>query len=280
MTRAAITWIVAGILGATGCAQHGMVDDGTTVAYGRAFAGLLRNGAELPPKGDGYHVPKRWVRRGNQYGTDELITMIVRVGRRVEREADTSVGVADLSPKNGGPTVWHRSHQTGRDIDLLMFAVDGKGRRLKSNAMVRFKDDGSSRPKDTHGKRRSKRHFDVERNWLLVRALLEEPTVQVQYIYVFEPLEQLLIEHAREIGEPAGLIEHAAAAMEQPLDSSKHDDHFHIRIYCPTNDRALGCEDGYIRAWHKKLYKYGWDAFIAGARIAAIAMKLASLVML
>lgn len=280
MTRAAIAWIVAGILGSAGCARHGMVDDGTTVAYGRTFAGLLRNGTELPPKGDGYHVPKRWARRGNQYGTDELITMIVRVGRRVEREADSSIGVADLSPEVGGPTIWHRSHQTGRDVDLLMFGVDRKGRPLKSNAMIRYKDNGSSRPKDAHGKRRSTRQFDVERNWVLVRAILEEPAVQVQYIYVYEPLEQLLIEHAREIGESDGLIEHAAAVMEQPIDSSKHDDHFHVRIYCPTSDRVLGCEDGYVREWHKKLYKYGWDAFIASARIAAIVMKFASIVVL
>jgi len=279
MTRAAITSIVVGILGATGCAQHGMVDDGTTVAYGRTFAGLLRNGAELPPNGDGYHVPKRWVRRGNQYGTDELITLIVRVGRRIEREADSSIGIADLSPQTGGPTIWHRSHQTGRDVDVLMFAVDSRGRSLKSDAMVRFKDDGSSHPKDSHGNHPSKRQFDVERNWMLVRAFIEEPTVQVQYIYVYEPLERLLIEHAREIDEPTGLIEHAAALMEQPIDSSKHDDHFHFRIYCPTSDRALGCEDGYVREWHKKLYKYGWDVLVASARVAALAIKIASVML-
>lgn len=280
MSRAAITWIVAGILGATGCAQHGMVDDGTTIAYGRTFAGSLHNGAKLPPEGDGYHVPRRWVRRNNQYGTDELVTMIVRVGRRMERETHSSVGIADLSPKTGGHSVWHRSHQSGRDVDILMFAVDAKGRPLESNAMIPFKDDGWSHSKGTHGHHWSKRKFDVDRNWQLVRALLEEDTVQIQYIYVWEPLEHMLIEHAREIGEPDDVVEYASEILSQPIESSKHDDHFHIRIYCPTGDRAFGCEDGYVHDWQKKLYKYGWDAFVASARIAAIAMKFASFVML
>jgi hypothetical protein len=31
--------------------------------------------------------------------------------------------------------------------------------------------------------------------------------------------------------------------MEQPLDSSKHHDHIHVRILCPAGDRSLGCRD-------------------------------------
>jgi penicillin-insensitive murein endopeptidase len=276
MTRPANTLVLVTLL-ASACASQGMVDDGTTVSHGRSFEGHLRNSAQLPPQGEGYVVPKRWVRRGNQHGTDELITMIVRVARRVHRETGEALGVADLSPKMGGPTPWHRSHQTGRDVDLLLFAVDRKGNPLPADAMVPFKEDGSSYTVDSHGKRRSKRYFDAERNWALIRAVLEEPTVEVQYIYVYEPLKQLMIEHALEAGEPNGIIEHASAVMEQPVDSSKHDDHIHVRIYCPESDRMFGCRDGWVRPWHKKLYKYGWEAFVSSAQYVPAAVQVAVL---
>ena len=98
MTRALTVWMLAGFLWLPACARHGMVDDGTTVSYGWSFAGQLHNGVRLPRRGEGYRVPERWVERGNLYGTDELITMIVRVGRRVYRETGQRIGVADLSP--------------------------------------------------------------------------------------------------------------------------------------------------------------------------------------
>jgi len=269
---------LAAMLAGSACAQHGMANDGTTVAFGDAYAGSLHRGVELPPDGDGYWVPKRWVRRGNQYGTDELVTMLVRVGRHLDREhGEPRLGVADLSPRGGGASAWHRSHQTGRDVDLLMFAIDGRGRSLPTDAMVRFKADGSSRRTDSHGKRRSRRYFDTARNWALVRALLEEHTVEVQYIYAFEPLKQALLEHAREIEEPAWLIAQADAVIEQPLDSSPHDDHFHVRIYCPRGDRALGCRDDDDRPWHEHLL-YRWASVLARVRSVMVAVRIALLI--
>jgi penicillin-insensitive murein DD-endopeptidase len=235
--------LLCGLLWFSACASHGVVGDGTTVSYGRSFNGRLLSGVRLPHRGEGYRVPERWVERGNLYGTDELITMIVRVARRVHRETGQRLGVADLSPPGGGRSRWHRSHQTGRDVDLLLFAVSPRGRPLDADAMVRFTDDGSSRSKDTHGQFHSRRYFDRARNWALIRALLQEPTVDIQIIYIYEPLKHLLLAHARATGEPEALIARADATMAQPLDSSKHNDHIHVRIACPASDRALGCRD-------------------------------------
>ncbi len=266
---------LAGLLALVGCGRYGVVDDGTTVSFGRSYDGILKNGTQLPPWGEGYWVPSRWVRRGNQYGTEETIAMIVRVGRRVFRETGGArLGVADLSPRGGGSSPWHRSHQTGRDVDMLYFAVDYKGRPLRSKAMVRFKGDGSSHRIDSHGIRRSKRSFDVERNWILIRALLEEQTVEVQYIYMYEPLIALLLDHARKLGEPEELIARAEAVMEQPVDSSPHDDHLHVRLFCPENDRPFGCLDGRTPRIDTEA-DFDWQGVLLGAAFMRAVVKLA-----
>lgn len=277
MIHAARALLLAGILLATACVTHGIVDDGTSVSHGRAFAGQLLQGVRLPRKGEGYRVPARWIERGNLYGTDELVTMIVRVARRVYRETGQRLGVADLSPPGGGRSRWHRSHQTGRDVDLLFFTVNRRGRPLEADAMVRFRDDGSSKPKDTHGELRSRRYFDARRNWILVRALLEEPTVDIQRIYIYDPLKQLLLRHARAAGEPAELIARADALMEQPLDSSKHHDHMHVRIFCPDTDRALGCTDGRAAPRSPALRAYESLLVQLAAPLIDIMLRLASL---
>lgn len=233
-----------------GCAQFGMVDDGSTLAFGPGTGGWLENARKLPPRGDGYWVPPRWSARGNQYGTDELVGMVVRVGRRLQRETvGPPMGVADLAAPIGGKTRWHRSHQTGLDVDLLFFMLDDRGVPVTPHEMWHVADDGVA----TVGGYR----FDVARNWALVRALLEEPTVEVQYVFVYDPLKQMLLDHARAAGEPTDLIDRAEYLLQQPGDAAPHDDHFHVRVYCPEDDRALGCDDRGSLRWSKKLYKYG-----------------------
>jgi hypothetical protein len=86
--------------------------------------------------------------------------------------------------------------------------------------------------------------------------LLEEPTVEVQFIFVYEPLAAMLLEHARAIGEPPGLVAWASEVLHQPSSAAPHDDHFHVRIFCPIDDRVLGCADSGALRWKKKDYKY------------------------
>ncbi len=243
-----LRWIVP-FVAIAGCAHHGVVDDGTSVSYGKGNKGALHTGVKLPLTGDGYWVPPRWKRRGNIYGTDELVALVVRVGRRMQRELPgvQPFGVADLSPRVGGPSRFHRSHQSGRDVDVLFYYMDESGKSLKSSWMKRVDEYGAT----VDGLR-----FDVERNWALVRALIEERSVEVQYIFVYEPLKHLLLEHAISAGEPNGLVEHAAYLLHQPGDSAPHNDHFHVRIYCPPSDRPLGCRDRGVLRWKKKAYKY------------------------
>jgi hypothetical protein len=60
----------------------------------------------------------------------------------------------------------------------------------------------------------------------------------------------MLLDHARAIGEPEGLIDLAAASMSQPSDSAPHNDHMHVRIYCPPGEPT--CRDYALRPPAKK----------------------------
>lgn len=252
-----------------GCAALGGVNDGTSLAYGALNEGLLIHGIRLPEHGDGYRIPPSWVHRGSSFGTDELVSLVVHAARRVDSELPGSkLYVADLSPMHGGWTRWHRSHQNGRDADLLFFAVDEKGRAAPPpDTMPKFDPNGHAR---MPGRPATTLTFDIPRNWALVRALLEAPDVDVQYLFISEPLKQLLLTHATAHGEPLDLIEKADAILHQPEDSAPHDDHLHLRIHCPASDRSLGCREQGPMRWLKKSYKYRLVAVLEEALLMPI----------
>lgn len=254
----------AALVVAGGCIGPGYFTDGSSVSVGAFNRGALRHGARLPAEGDGYVVPPLWQRRGASYATDELVAAIEHVAARVRREYPGAIlGVGDMSLRGGGLSVLHRSHENGRDLDLIYYAVDERGRPVApADSMPRYPFfDLRARPPapQEHGVAFgpfSPRFFDVARNWALVRALLEEPGIEIQYLFIHARLRERLLAYAASEGEDPSLLERAEAILHQPGDSAPHDDHLHVRIFCAEDDRAFGCKDvGPVR-WWKKRYKY------------------------
>jgi penicillin-insensitive murein endopeptidase len=247
----------------SGCAGPGLFTDGSSVSVGSFNRGALRRGAHLPARGEGYLVPPLWQARDSRFGTDELVDALEHVARRVHREYPGSLlGIGEMSQRAGGPSVLHHSHENGRDADLIYYAVDERGRPVAPvDSMPCYGADLRARtpPPQLHGVVYgpfSPRRFDVARNWALVRALLEEPEIAVQYLFIYAPLRAKLLAYAETHDEDPALVDRAAALLHQPGDSARHDDHLHVRIFCAENDRAYGCVDrGPIR-WWKKRYKY------------------------
>lgn len=186
--------------------------------------------AWLPRHGDGYLIPDTWAARGLRYGRPELIELVGRVAERVAEEVPGAMlYVGDLSLRTGGWTQWHRSHRNGCDVDLLFYATDASGAAIAPpSSMVSFDSRGVAVLSDG-----STLYFDVERNWALVRALLEDQTAQVVRIFVSDALRAQLLSYAEGIEAPRALIARAAAVLGQPSDSAAHDDHFHVRIAPP-----------------------------------------------
>jgi penicillin-insensitive murein endopeptidase len=233
--------LVLAAIALAGCAELGVVSDGTSISVGKPNRGYLIEGTRLPDKGAGYLSREVWLARNNRYGTDELIDLVSGVARRMRGHVkDVKLVVADLSSKGGGggasSSQFHRSHQSGRDADLLPYMRDAEGKPFEPDAMHVFDAHGVA--KDGTGIK-----LDVPRTWALVKELLGAPEAPVQYIFMYEPLVLLLLEHAKQAGEPEALIAKARKALRQPGDSARHDDHMHVRVYCSEADRAYGCID-------------------------------------
>jgi penicillin-insensitive murein DD-endopeptidase len=224
-----------------GCAELGVVTDGSSISYGKPNRGYLIDGVKLPDSGPGYTTREMWSQRGNRYGTDELVTLVKAVSKRMKKKVkDVRLVVADLSGNDGGESKqFHRSHQNGRDADLLYYMRDAEGKPFEPDAMRKF--DNSGRAVDGSGIT-----VDIPRTWLLVKELLtaNEAYVQyVQYIFMYRPIAEKLIEYATAQKEPEELIARALKACKQPGDSAPHNDHMHVRVYCAATDRQFGCTD-------------------------------------
>jgi penicillin-insensitive murein endopeptidase len=156
--------------------------------------------------------------------------MIERAARGVARRHPGSVlELGDLSRRGGGEVRGHSSHESGRDADLGLYAVDAKGKQIHARTFVRF--DSSLRSTNVRGAR-----FDAARNWLLVQHLLTDPRARVSHIFIADPLRQALIAEAKRRGVSRALLTRAQLAMMQPSGAEPHDDHMHVRISCPRAD--------------------------------------------
>ncbi len=264
MVRARAGWLAASLMtSAAACAGPNLWTDGTSVSTGTTSQGRVRRPAKLPLAGPGFVVPPRWSERGFQYGVEELVAAIQRAAKAVSGRAKKGLlGVADLGPRRGGKSLWHSSHQSGRDVDLHFYSVDAKGHPLDApnNEMIRYDPDGKPylRGRVPYAEPGWEgRRFDTARNWQLVEALLTDPEIRVQWVFVSQGLEDRLLAYAARKQKPAWLIEYARTVMSNPNDAPPHDDHFHVRIYCSRSDRFHGCVDrGPVWQHEKKRYKY------------------------
>lgn len=211
---------------------------GRSLSVGTAQDGFIVSARPLPLPGDHYAVLPRQLSRKLLYGTQELIGAIVSASDAVAAASPGAVlGVGNIGRREGGDIPYSVSHNAGRDADLAFYATDPRGRPVLLPDLVRF--DGSGRSRDFDGFYR----FDVARNWLLVRALATDPQVQMEYLFISDPLRALLLGHARQLGEPPEVVQRAASMLMQPGRDIPHDDHLHIRIYCGRADRGAGCEN-------------------------------------
>jgi penicillin-insensitive murein endopeptidase len=200
--------------------------------------GELLDGFQLPITGEHHAFADNVRSRGAQYTTLEAAALLARAARTVDEAAPGApLILGDCSAKGGGALERHASHQSGRDLDLLFYVKDSRGKSVPSPGFAHF--DGRGRCTDEACDLR----FDVARNWWLVRTLLASQRPAVQYIFVSRPLAAMMLHYARRFGEHPSILRRAASILHQPRDAPPHDDHIHVRIYCGDADLKQGCED-------------------------------------
>jgi penicillin-insensitive murein endopeptidase len=174
---------------------------------------------------------------GRFYGTWELVQLLERAARRVAfRVPGAKLSLGELSREKGGRIDGHRSHESGRDVDIGFYTTRADGNPYYAYAFAEIDDRGRGVPPNQYLR------FDDARNWELVAKLLSDGDARVQYIFVASYLRQRLLTEAVRRGAPSVLIERAKAALMQPARGNPHRSHFHVRIYCAPADREL-CHD-------------------------------------
>jgi penicillin-insensitive murein DD-endopeptidase len=261
--RAGSVSLLAIAIAAAGCVGP-LAQAGRSVSVGASGDGTVRRPAEMAVEGDGYAIPAPWRARRARFGTEGLVGAVVRAARQVEDGAPGAVAaIGDLSRQTGGSSAQHRSHQSGRDADIFYYAVDGAGRSIHlGDAMLHFAPDlRATRWSPPQGARPPARpvptaRFDVRRNWAFARALLRDSAVEVQWIFIQRDLAAALLAEAAREGDDPALVARASFILHEPSDSEPHDDHMHVRLYCDSSDRPLGCVDRGPVRWWKKRWKY------------------------
>lgn len=235
-----------GALGAGGCARApSPLAPHYAGSIGLPHRGVLTKPTELPAEGTGYRV---LAANGRHFGTPRFVAAVQRAAAKVASERPGSVlTIGDLSARTGGKISSHSSHRSGRDADLLLYTTTLEGAPVSSSGFVHVGTDGLAF--DEEQKRFLR--FDVERQWLLVKALVEDPDSRVQWLFVSKPVRAMLIEWARARGESGDTIVRAMDTMVQPgPPAQSHDDHIHVRIACDPDEIAAGCEPtGPVRPW-------------------------------
>jgi penicillin-insensitive murein DD-endopeptidase len=271
-TLALSAWVavlVATSVGCTGLFAHAGQD---SLSLGTHSQGALIGAVALPEQGDGYLIHPDWCKRGRNFAIEELVNGLTRAFAKVQETSPGSVAyVGDLSVRRGGNSSLHRSHESGRDVDIFFYATGVDGKPLVGlPAMLRFAADGRVAGWSPGGSGRRIREplpdarFDQRRTWLLVRALLSDPEIEVQWIFMHKPLVDLCLQEAEREGTDPALLARAREILRQPSDSQAHDDHMHVRVFCPAHNRMFGCLDKGPRRWWKKRWKYmGSESLIA-----------------
>lgn len=213
-------------------------------SIGTPNRGVLSASTELPRAGDGF----QWLRGDDHHhGIPRFVAAIERAAGTVARQRPGAMlSVGDISAPHGGMLLPHLSHRSGRDADLLLYWTTLDGAPVETPGWIHMQADGLAW--DEKGKRFLR--FDVERTWLLVKTLLEDPDARVQWVFANRKVNALLVEWARARGDSNHTIAHAVDVMLEPHPGGPHDDHVHVRTACTSAEIIAGCEPtGPPREW-------------------------------
>lgn len=177
-----------------------------SISIGFTDAGRLVNGVQFPTTGGNWIV----VDPNDTWGTKETVDFIAAAINEVdERFPNTpAIRVNDISRKEGGHLRPHRSHESGRDVDIGFYYPTVDPVRVRER----------------------EKHIDVARNWALVRALITN--TDVQFILVDKRVQKVLRAHAESIGEDRDWLTSVFNGPEPLIRHARHHrDHFHVRFF-------------------------------------------------
>ncbi len=192
----------------------------TAESIGKYTSGCLRGASELPINGNGYQVMR--LSRKRFYGHPDLIGFIEVLGQTAKAEKLGTLLVGDLGQPRGGPTVsGHKSHQTGLDVDIwYLLSDDAEKKELSSSERETWGAPSVVNPITESVKPAEW----SSRNAKILEAAARMP--EVDRIFVNAVIKKELCQSKT-----------ARDWLQKIRPWYKHDDHFHVRLKCPTSNR-------------------------------------------
>ncbi|MCZ7584781.1 MAG: penicillin-insensitive murein endopeptidase [Deltaproteobacteria bacterium] len=183
------------------------------LSVGAASGGRLVNGVKMTSS------PGLRVRVGhNNFGTPETIAAlryaVAKVKTQYPEAHDLLIG--DISRPGGGRLKRHRSHQSGRDVDVSYYYKNGW-------QPTAFQEASAS-------------NLDVKKTWTFVEALMEDN--KTEYIFIDNRIQKLLYNYVKyKLKAPPSYLE---TVFSYPNGSSRtalirhargHSNHMHVRFW-------------------------------------------------
>jgi penicillin-insensitive murein endopeptidase len=189
-------------------------------SIGSYTAGCLSGAVSLPPNGTGYQLMRPT--RSRSYGHPDLIRFIENLAQTSHLQNWGVLLIGDLGQARGGPTPsGHRSHQTGLDVDIWYL--------LSQQAAIRSLE------------------FNERETWSAPSVLAAQSDAIDNGQW--SPAHEKILEAAARSPEVDRIfvnpsVKRLLCARKPPHDWLrkirpwwKHDDHFHVRLKCPLNDK-------------------------------------------
>lgn len=225
-------------------------------SYGLANRGVLLRGVRLADRGPGFVRARAG--EDTRWGTARLIGLLTRSAAAVERAypGGAPLYVGDVSARFGGRHARHGSHRSGRDADVLFYLKDAAGRSVRGSGFFSFDERGVGFVSKPGAPVSGLAFFDDARNWAFVRALLTDEEAPAQWIFCADGVKGRLLAYAAVHETDPRVLVRASYVLHQPSYGNPHRDHFHVRISCTAEERALGCQDpGPIWPWWRNAHE-------------------------
>jgi hypothetical protein len=195
-------------------------------SVGAPWDGRLQHASQLAP-GDGYHIR----RPARSFGTETTIELVERaIGETLDAFPDEHVlAIGDISAESGGAITEHRSHQSGRDIDVGLFYQEQPAGYPAS--FVHADED----------------NLDCAATFKLLESFLATANDDggVQMVFLDFEVQGILYAWARDQGVSERRLErifqypHGRGSSEGIVrHEPNHDNHMHVRFKCPSVDTA------------------------------------------
>ena len=182
------------------------------MSLGYANQGAQLNAVQMPA-GQAWEIIDGTHAWATQETVDALAHCIEVVADRFPGTPKMKIG--HLSTKRGGRLSPHKSHQSGRDVDVGYYYSNGDARWYVTA---------------------SAGNLDVARTWTFVRALLTD--ADPEFIFINTSVQKPLKEYALQIGEDPTWLDHVFQYQSHdpwPIirHAPGHDTHIHVRFYNP-----------------------------------------------